>query len=99
MAPNLSKEMTDYKFEEWLRGAKPGQRLEYHRGHLAFDREEVHLIYNKPHTVIIEPANSVGRAAYRAYESGLVELTQERFAPMQCRYWARRTEKMKRNRL
>lgn len=84
-------EITLERFEGWLRTARPGSRIEYHRGYLAADREEVVLLprpWNKYAHVIHEPIYSVGVAAMRAAEQGKVELVQKRLGPSNYRYFA-----------
>lgn len=87
MGTTVSDNMDEYKFEEWLRSAKPGAKLEYYRGHIAYDREGTVQIGEKVAHVYHEPLNSLADAVWKAYRMGKVELTQTRDGPASFRYF------------
>lgn len=66
------------KFEDWLATAKPGSRIEYYRGDLAYDREGTVEIGNVNAHVYREPLHSLGNAVWRAYRRNKVILYQTR---------------------
>lgn len=77
--------MDDVTLCAWIAQAAPGERLVYHRGFLgvdtcrglsAFPDAERRRLWN------------LGRAAYRAFASGLVHLVQERVGPDRFAYVA-----------
>lgn len=74
--------MTPRSFRYWLRTAQAGDRLLYHHGHLACDRE---------HNLV---AHETGLAAMAAAEGGFVHLFQQRLADGTCGYIAVRTEEI-----
>ena len=60
--------MTAAAFADWLAAAKPGARVEYHRGLLAWDREGMAGL----------PLDLLADAALAASDAGLVHLVQRR---------------------
>lgn len=96
----LEDEVTVEAFDLWLKHARPGSKLEYHRGNLALDREKVTTLPNYGGLVahvFYEPLHSVGHAAWRAYELGQVELVQKKIGREVYSYFAfkRRGQKPK----
>lgn len=67
-------------FEHWLDKSRPGDRIVYHIGRLAMDREDVQLVpgVGQYAHIFYEPYHSIGNAAWHAYERGLVELVQRK---------------------
>ena len=64
----------EHDFIKWLDHARPGDRLEYHRGHLGADREAGSSLYESSR-------RELGRIADRAMEfalDGRLQLVQER---------------------
>lgn len=88
--PQASEEVTAATFDAWLRHAAPGDRLEYYRGDLAFDRVQVRnipAIGGFAH-VYVEPTHSLAEAAWGAYERGKALLTQQKLGYAEYRYLA-----------
>lgn len=78
-------EITDIDLYAWLAQADAGDALIYHRGFLAVDTDK--LISDLP-TERRLALRSLGDAAFRAGEQGLVHLVQERLGPDQFAYVA-----------
>jgi hypothetical protein len=68
------------KFQNWLVLAPAGDRLVYHTGQLAAEREREKEFGSRTITIYIEPENTVATMAYNAYTLGRVELVQKRVA-------------------
>lgn len=78
----LLQVLTPAQFRHWLRTAEAGERLLYHLGHLAVDREENIT------------AHEVGLAAMQAAEGGFCHLFQQRHADGRMGYYASRTDEI-----
>jgi hypothetical protein len=78
-------EITDIDLYAWLAQADAGDALIYHRGFLAVDTDK--LISDLP-AERRDALRSLGDAAFRAAEQGLVHLVQERIGPNQFAYIA-----------
>ncbi len=68
----------------------------YHRGYLAFDREQIVMGENGPKVVVCEEVDEVARLMWAAHERGEVVLSQERVGVMDWLYLARRSSKWRR---
>lgn len=89
LAPDDTIDVTIAHFELWLKTARPGDKFEYHRGFLAYDRETVTMMPQGYYAhVFHEPMHDVGLAAYGAYERGQVELVQKKIGRERYRYFA-----------
>ena len=62
-------------FEAWLKAARPGSLIEYHRGHLCVDRQQK---INAPDTSMRAELHRLATRAIRAAEQSLVRLVQQR---------------------
>jgi hypothetical protein len=78
-------EITDIDLYAWLAQAVPGDRLAYHRGFLAVDTDKLVSDLSAERR---DALCSLGCAAFRAAEQGLVHLVQERIGPDQFAYVA-----------
>jgi hypothetical protein len=76
--------MTATKFAEWLASSQHGDRCEYHRGHVAHDRDKV----RNPDGW--EAVDAVAKAALQAAEAGDVDIVQRRHGPNDYGYIAQR---------
>ena len=72
-SPQPGLALREGAFRNWLRAARPGSLIEYHRGLLSVDRLQ------KPHT----PNNEA-----RAFEQGFVRLVQKHHGPEDFSYLA-----------
>jgi hypothetical protein len=72
-------------FRAWLAGARPGQRLKYHRGLLAIDRIKGMSSLNDAERR--KPAAVAGHALALA-DAGKLHLLQERHGNGDYSYWA-----------
>lgn len=72
-------------FEKWLATAKPGEAIEYHRGHLYIDRMRTGDSLKRH---IVERAGAIGDHMLGLSEDGLVLLTQKRHGPHDYSYLA-----------
>ena len=77
--------LTEIQFCAWVAQALPGDRLEYHRGHLAVDADKV--------TSDLDPNARAERACLRdrafwSETAGLVHLVQQRLGPDRFAYLA-----------
>ena len=70
--------VSEREFLQWLNTSQPGDRLTYHLGNLAFDRD---------HDIKIDV---VGTAAWGAHQADKVTLTQRRVEEKVCAYVATR---------
>lgn len=70
----------------WLQRAKPGERIEYHRGLLMYDR----CARPQTHREFVQAceADNAGYAAWYWYEAGAVDLVQQRIDERSCAYLA-----------
>lgn len=57
--------------DRWVLAAKPGEMLEYHRGHLAVDRQKA----------ASRAISKTAACAWRYYEKGEITLFQKRLGP------------------
>lgn len=73
--------LTDIDFCAWLGEAAPGDRIEYHRGTLGFDRLQVIGGLEKRER---DRLGALATCVLRAAEQGLVHLVQKRLGP--CRF-------------
>jgi hypothetical protein len=71
-------------FNRWLLRALPGQQLEYHRGHLIWDRSPASALAEGEQRALARVAD----AALQAAENSLVDLVQRRNAPFDFSYLA-----------
>jgi hypothetical protein len=74
--------MTRKAFDDRVARARPGDRITYHAGDMAFDRE---ARADKPETHAV---HAIGCAAWEAMEAGLVTLGQRRILPFTFEYIA-----------
>jgi hypothetical protein len=73
-----ARRLTEMDFAGWVGAAAPGDRLEYHRGHLAVDIVPViSKLPERDRTAL----KTLAARAYWAAEQGLVHLVQERLGP------------------
>ena len=73
------------EFGTWLKTARPGSRIEYHRGHLCVDRQQrPDASDNDAHAEL----HRLAARALRASEQGLVHLVQHRHGPEDFSYLA-----------
>lgn len=87
--PDDTLDVTIAHFELWLKSARPGDRFEYHRGFLAYDRETVTMMPQGYYAhVFHEPMHDLGLTAYGAYERGQVELVQKKLGRERYSYFA-----------
>jgi predicted aconitase len=70
--------ITEIEFCAWVAQAEPGNRLEYHRGFLAFD---VHSLLTGLSDAERDQLRALGARAFHTAEAGLVHLVQERLGP------------------
>ena len=96
---HMSEEITPERFESWVKIARPGDRLTYHVGLLATDRERSEMLakHNTYAHVYYEPIHSVGLYAMYYYEQGVLELVQRKMKPGVYEYIAikRKTKRRK----
>ena len=71
-------------FNRWLLRALPGQQLEYHRGHLIWDRSPASSLAEGERRALARVAD----AAWQAANDGLVHVVQRRNGPFDCSYLA-----------
>jgi hypothetical protein len=71
-------------FNRWLLRALPGQQLEYHRGHLIWDRSPASCLAEGERRALARIAD----AALRAADDGLVHLAQRRNGELDFSYLA-----------
>jgi hypothetical protein len=79
MPPSLAS------FRAWLAGARPGERLEYHRGFLAIDRIKGMSSLNEPER---RKLVAVADQALALADRGGLHLLQERHGDGEYSYWA-----------
>jgi hypothetical protein len=72
------------EFHAWLARAKLGEQLEYHRGHLIWDRSPASVLTQGERQALAKIANAVFQAA----EQGKVHLVQRRRGPFDFSYLA-----------
>jgi len=81
----------------WLSKARPGEKLIYHIGNLMADRATLITEYRRGSAVVrtvnLEPLNTVATEVWRAYERGLVILSQKKLAPNLFQYEARLSQR------
>lgn len=79
----------------WLRFAKPGYSIEYYRGHLAQDREELEWFADRPpESHPVEPLNTRSGMFYDMAREGYCILVQRRLEKAEgYAYMAYRTSK------
>ena len=71
-------------FNRWLLRALPGQQLEYHRGHLVWDRSPASSLAEDDRRALAR----IAYAALKAADDRLVHLAQRRNAPFNFSYLA-----------
>ena len=71
-------------FNRWLLRALPGQQLEYHRGHLIWDRSPASALAEGERRALARVAD----AAWHAADDGLVHLMQRRNGELDFSYLA-----------
>ena len=90
-APLEKTAMTEAEFGAWLHDAKPGATIEYHRGHLAEDKDAQHsTMSGKDRRRLMALAVRAQDAADR----GLCLLVQKRLGPALYSYRAVRRRTM-----
>jgi hypothetical protein len=77
------------EFHAWLTRARPGEQLEYHRGHLVWDRSPASDLAEDKRRALANVAD----AALQAAEDGFVHLFQRRNGPLDFSYLAVRTSR------
>jgi hypothetical protein len=82
--PRLDRPISLCGFNRWLFRVRPGDQLEYHRGHLVWDRRPTSILAGKERRQLGRLAD----AALRAAEDGLVHLVQRRNGPFDFSYIA-----------
>ena len=80
----LRRSMSRAEFHAWLVRAKPGEQLEYHRGHLFWDRSPASDLAEDERRALAKLAD----AALQAAEAGFVYLVQRRNGPFDFSYLA-----------
>ena len=85
VASHTFRPLTEIQFCAWVAQALPGDRLEYHRGHLAVDADKV--------TSDLDPNARAELACLRdrafwSETAGLVHLVQQRLGPDRFAYLA-----------
>jgi hypothetical protein len=80
---------TKTEFRAWLARAKPGEQIEYHRGHLIWDRSPASGLTENARRALARVAD----AALKAAEDGLVHLVQRRNGPLDFNYLAIRASR------
>jgi hypothetical protein len=84
VAPHpVPRPITEIEFCVWVGQALPGDRIEYHRGFLALDREDS----RSGHPDAAQLRRLADRARWAA-EAGLVHLVQRRLGPDRFAYLA-----------
>lgn len=81
--------MSDQQFTDWVISAHYRSVLPYYRGHVAKDRLET---FSPLRESMRQRLNQVARAAFGAWEQGLVDLVQRRMAPGEAIYFAVRSK-------
>jgi hypothetical protein len=71
-------------FNRWLLRALPGQQLEYHLGHLIWDRSPASALAEGERRALARVAD----AAWQAADDGLVDVVQRRNGPFDFSYLA-----------
>ncbi|WP_209002968.1 hypothetical protein [Stappia taiwanensis] len=80
-----ARPLTDIEFCAWIGQAAPGDRLDYHRGFLGIDAMPgISKFPDKDRQRLA----GLAAAAFRACESGLVHLVQQRLGPDRFIYLA-----------
>ena len=70
------------RFEAWLKIARPGNSIEYHRGHLCIDRQQkFDAPDNAPENKVRAVLHDLATRALWASEQSLVHLVQRRHGP------------------
>jgi len=85
--PPMGHSVSRAEFHAWLARAKPGEQLEYHRGHLIWDRSPASDLAEDERRALAKAAD----AALQAAEDGFVHLVQRRNGPLDFSYLAVRT--------
>jgi hypothetical protein len=78
-------ELTDIDLYAWIAQAEAGDALIYHRGFLVVDADKSVSTLSAQRRLALR---SLGDAAFRAAQQGLVHLVQERMGPDQFAYIA-----------
>ena len=81
-------------FEAWLKTARPGSLIEYHRGHLCVDRQPK---LDDPDSEVRAELHRLAVRVLRAADQGLVHLVQRRRGPEDFGYLAIKTGKTPRS--
>ncbi len=68
----------------------------YHRGHLAFDREQMVMGEDGPKMVVCVEVDEVAKLTWAAHERGEVVLSQKRIGVRDWLYLAQRSRKWRR---
>lgn len=82
--------MTPNDLSDWVADARPGQRIEYHRGLLALDRDWIEAA-DKTAVAERKAVDDGAQTAWRLAVDGVVMLSQERVGPTECVYYATKT--------
>ena len=81
-------------FEAWLKAARPGGPIKYHRGHLCVDRQPK---LDDPDSEVRAELHRLATCVLRAADQGLVHLVQRRRGPADFGYLAIKTGKTPRS--
>jgi hypothetical protein len=76
-------------FSKWLWDINGGRRFMYYKGFLAKDRWNNWQLETP---TVNRPVDDLAKAAWGAYEAGLVHLTQSRVGDDEYAYWATKTK-------
>jgi hypothetical protein len=87
--PRLDLRVSPTGFNRWLLRARPGDQLEYHRGHLVWDRSPASDLTQDERQALARVAD----AALKAADDGFIHLVQRRNGPLDFSYLAVRTSR------
>jgi hypothetical protein len=83
--PSRVLTITEEAFCAWIGNALPGDRLEYHRGHLLIDRSRKHGLFSEKDR---RELSAVANRALALAEEGQLCLVQQRLGEQDYRYLA-----------
>jgi hypothetical protein len=87
--PPMRRCVSRPEFHAWLARARPGEQLEYHRGHLIWDRSPTSDLAEDERRALAKVAD----AALQAAEDGFAHLVQRRNGPLDFSYLAVRSSR------